>query len=158
MALVNNDNVVWNGDDVITDDEWRYMIHLGTVMNELCHQQQIWYKNKFYQTYDMAQKSQYQRYQDTQAGRDLIVAAKYVQAEDGEWFLEEDSPYYNNGYNSPAEFAAYVCEGYLVEKIYDSDFPDVPEYERDIPYSYLTPEMREWVQKWMIIGLREDRR
>ena len=151
IVLVGNDNVVWNGDDIITDEEKSYMRFVKTIMHELCHQQQSWYVSKFYETYDMANQGQYMYWEDTQAGKELIQRAEYVRNKDGKWVLEEDSPYHNGGYNTPTELAAYVCAGYLTEKIYNSDYPETPERTRAIPRSILTPEMREWVQEYMII-------
>ena len=152
MVLVDNDNVVWNGDDVITDDEWRYMIHIDLIMHELCHQQQKWYASKFYYTYNTANRGEYIAWEDTQAGKEFREIVGYTQDGDGDWIFDEDNYYWAGTSRPPSELSANVCAGYLVEKVYEGDYPDVPEGQRDVPRKMLTPEMREWVEKYMIIG------
>ena len=149
MVLVNNDNVVWNGDSEITEEERRYMSHVRLIMHELCHQQQRWYTNKFYHTHDLANRGEYQHWRDTQAGQDLIESAGYVQDAEGDWVIPMGSPYRNGGYHTPKELSASVCAGYLIEKVYESDYPTARRSA--VPKRWLTPEMREWVQEWMLV-------
>ena len=133
-----------------------YFLHMKTILHELCHQHQIWYTNKFYNTYSNAQNDNQSWYR-TKQGKDFIKTIGYIYDDEEGYYLEENNTYNLGGIYStyPIELAAEVCANYMLEKIYENYYPELFENMmiegRGLRSAVITPETIEWMEEYVVV-------
>ena len=134
-----------------TDGEWLldrdntkdYFSKQGTLMHELCHINQFWYINKFYNTYktgwSAGKLDLHTAWEETQAGQAFIEMMGYTK-EGKRYIIPEDSPYeFISRSDQPLELSAELCSTYYWVEVYaDSDNEYISE-----SISYVRRELEE---------------
>ena len=86
------------------------------------------------------------------AGTEFVSIIGYERLSEYDWDLDSESHYSTTDYynKNPSELAAEICANYIQEKIYEHEYPETEEGQRAVAIGWLTPEVRAWVEKWMI--------
>ena len=151
--------ILVNNDDLSPERDWGYFLHRRLIMHELCHMNQFWYRDKFYNTYDNAKLLDRIYWNDTMAGREFREVLGYRATgyqgnePDQDWYLPEDSPYYVRGYytQQPEELAGEVCANLALAHIYANEYPEIAWGQQAVKERFLTAEIRAWVRKYMLV-------
>ena len=129
-------------------------------LHELCHLQQYWYTLQRLQP-DIKEKSWYAEVWTTNspAGQEFISLVDFEHRinEQGDviWTLPQDSLFQDIYSVSPLELSAELCAIYLANKV--SDVLGNFQFGRKDSIEYLTPEIKQWLETYMILpSIEED--
>ena len=149
----NRPFILIDSDDVAEEVGWDYFLDTNLIMHELCHQQQSWYTNKFYNTYDFAREGDLSPWVSTGAAQTLVKIVGFKEGDDGGFFLEENNRYLGSPYwnHYPGEFAAEACANQMMHRIYDNEYPEIGYSERVVNDFFVTGELAEWMKKYVIV-------
>ena len=133
-------------------------------LHEMCHAQQYWYIIQSLNPHTLPRDDWYDMWVRSPAGKEFLDIVGYS-FERYSWILPEESVYqdiYNPAY--PEELAAELCAMYLVDLVGQEDNiytyvyfdentgfywrPTPTEFQVD---AYLTPEIRQWIEKWIVL-------
>ena len=164
--------VVYEGPDVYRSAQERELIRLKMEIHELCHINQGWQwiqdmspdRRELVYALDYA-------FNDSSQGQELIALAGFERVGpdrfESPWRLPSGSPYRDFYSKNPVELSAELCAVYLLEAMgerssYDYEryagdrkFQEVPVRRADLN-KWLTPEVRTWLETWMILPLITD--
>ena len=133
-------------------------------LHEICHAQQYWSIMQLLNPHTLQETDWHGMWVRTPAGKEFLDIVGYA-FENYSWTLPQGSVY-QNIYNpaDPNELAAELCAMYLVElagkhkNIYNYVYfnknigfswrPFSVEFDVD---AYLTPEIRQWIEKWIVL-------
>ena len=148
---MNNPFIVVNSDNLVKEVGWGCFRNTNLIMHELCHQQQYWYANKFYNTYDAAKEGDILFWDAIGNVQALAETVGFKVGDDGRFFLEESNRYFSSPYynHNPLEFAAELCANYVLQNIYDNEYLEIEH--RAVATFFLTDELIEWVEEYMIV-------
>ena len=150
-----------------TNDEYLTYNALHTEIHELCHINQHWHwiQQISHSSYHIYRPTQY--FNNSEHGKEFIDLIGFTLVIGSSSTLPDDSVYRNIYSKEPLELAAELCNMYLIEKmglesIYEyriynypnrntsNDYIRVPRRKIDVDI-YLTPEIREWLETYMIL-------
>ena len=173
FALTNNlaqPFILVNGSDP-TNDEYLTRLALNAEVHELCHINQHWHwiqqlsRDNPYSSYTHHRKY----FNNSEHGKEFIdlIGFTSINSSTGTTALPHNSVYRDIYSAEPIELSAELCKIYLIEKmglestyeyhIYDyanrntsNGYIRVPRRKVDVNI-YLTPEIREWLETYMIL-------
>ena len=169
--------VVDEGGNIYRNSEERDLLRLKVEIHELCHITQNWMwiqgvgPDRFvpvyggfagYGTYDLDLEFRVE---------DFVVGVLGFERLDGQGGLSNDSVYRIDGiysYTNPTELNAELCAMYLLDMMGMRSGYEYEKYDADhgvmakVPIrrinvnKYLTPEVRAWLEQWMILPQIDD--
>ena len=142
------------------DSEVDDVLLLSTEIHELCHTNQHWHWLQQLQINADTDYNFFYHFNDTYS-KELIDLVGFTQQSPGEWNLPIHSVYRDIYSRNPNELSAELCSMYLLDamnesseyeyKIYNKGHTRLPK-RRDFDTSkYLTPEIVEWLETYMIL-------
>ena len=131
---------------------------IQTELHELCHVHQNWYTFKEYIDYNYLENTSHDGqisflWYETPMAQEFNDIVGFTQRADGEWNPLFGSIYYNSfpdGHyvaSDPKELSADLCANYLLQKIQ----PNNNEYSQYAQSPYITPEIEQWIQKYILL-------
>ena len=151
-----------NGSNVYRNNKERDIISLQAEIHELCHINQIWQwvQSIHLDTYQVVYYWRYY-FEDSPQSQEFRKLVEMTRFGHNSWRLPPDSVYRNIYAKNPAELSAELCSMYLIEKMGERSNYDYETYSggkywevpiRDFDTSkYLTPEIVEWLETYMIL-------
>ena len=153
--------LIYDGVDVYRNTAERDTILLKKEIHELCHINQVW---QWIQSIhlDINRPAYYWRYEfeNSPQAQEFISLVNLTQFGSA-WRLPRDSVYRDIYAKNPAELSAELCTMYLLDKMGERSSYDYETYSGgqywEIPIrtidvnTYLTPEVREWLETYMIL-------
>ena len=145
------------------NDEYLNVVWLKAEIHEICHTTQHW--NWLQQLSPNTEHSvSYGPHFRESYGKEFIDLIGFVEKSPNNWSIPSDSIYKNLYHSSPTELSAELCSMYLLDAMGE---PSNYEYERYVRSAngfikltqkrnfnistYLTPEIREWLETYMIL-------
>lgn len=146
-----------------------HTLYVSTEVHELCHINQYWQVAQGLRTDVVVWKGFGQPsgsvWWDSEPGREFVRLSGFTRSDDGTYSLPPDSVYRDVYSVDPLELAAVLCTEYIIDRLglpskyrwstYDPDthrFVTRPSYPVDFDTAkYLTPEIREWIETWMVL-------
>ena len=165
--------IVFEGRNIYRTSEERDLIRLSVEIHELCHINQAWWWiQHMAPDYRRAVYSFIYYFEDSPQGQEFRNLLGFEQF-GSIWRVPTDSVYRVDGIyhpNIPMELSAELCSMYLLDmmgmrSVYDYEklsgsgdrFLEVPVPVRRVDVNkYLTPEVRAWLEEWMILPQIDD--
>ena len=162
--------IVYEGRDVYRTAEERDLIRLKTEIHELCHANQSWWGIQDLDSdlaalwYELWYEFGYvPLLEGTLQGDEFIAIVGFEQSQSGsEWRLPSSSVYRSVYSPDPGELSAELCSMYLLDmmgmrttydfEIWNSEghYDEIPVRRVDVN-KWLTPEVRVWLEAYMIL-------
>ena len=144
----------------------RDVLHLKNEIHELCHINQAWQwiqgvhvDTEIGEDW-LANHYRYNFYH-SKAGKEFIDMVGFTNVIHNIWRLPTNTIYHDIYNKNPIELSAELCTMYLLDKMGERNSYDYETYGSgkyyEIPIrtidvnTYLTPEIREWLETWMIL-------
>ena len=153
--------IIYEGRDVYRTAEERDLVRLRVEIHELCHANQYWYQEQDL-TYESGFRSGFGAGTPHAEEFIAIVGFEWSQSTE-EWELPADSVYRPVYHENPGELSAELCSMYLLDmmgmrtnydfEIWNGDegyFNEIPIRRVDVD-KWLTPEVRAWLEAYMIL-------
>ena len=142
--------------------------YVSKEVHELCHANQFWQVGQGLRTDVVVWQGvgpNRHVWWDSEPGREFVRLSGFTKSGDGTYTLPLDSVYRDIYSPDPLELAAVLCAEYIIDRLgmpskyrwhtYDPDavqFVERPSYPVDFDTAkYLTPEIREWIETWMVL-------
>lgn len=166
--------VVYEGIHVYRSAQERELIRLKMEIHELCHINQGWqWIQDMSPDYREPVYNPYYAFHDSPQGQELITLVGFEQVGhspdwESPWRLPSGSPYRDIYSRDPVELSAELCAVYLLEAMGERSNYDYERYNRgtnlfrEVPVrradlnKWLTPEVRTWLETYMILPLITD--
>ena len=141
-------------------------LRLHAEVHELCHAAQDWMFLQSINQHRRQPRPQHEWWDASAAGREFAATLGFRRAPGGEW-TSPGAPIYRYTYGSrqPAELAAELCAVYLTERMGAPGAYSFVAYDQQRraffwrsdsiefnPDWVLTPEIRRWLEKYMILA------
>ena len=135
---------------------------LNTEIHELCHINQQWHVAQALQPDNLLTAHPNDLWYETLAGKEFIALAGFTN-NNGEWTLLQNSIYNDIYSTNPKELGAEMCTFYIADRIGIETMYNYWSWERGTGYiwrnepiefnpsSYLTPEIREWLETYVVL-------
>lgn len=165
--------VIFEGRNVYRSVQEREVIRLAMEIHELCHINQGWqWIQEMAPDRREAAHNPYYAFEDSAQGQELIALVGFESRGRGlgslarTWRLPSDSPYRDFYSRNPVELSAELCATYLMDAMGMRSRYDYERYSGghvyEVPFrradlnKWLTPEVRTWLEAYMILPLITD--
>ncbi len=142
--------------------------YVSKEVHELCHANQFWQVAQGLRTDVVVLSgigSNARVWWDSEPGREFVRLSGFTRSDVGTWSLPSNSVYRDVYSVDPLELAAVLCTEYIIDRLglpskyrwstYDPDthrFVTRPSFPVDFDTAkYLTPEIRGWIETWMVL-------
>ena len=146
------------------NNEYRQVVFLKVEVHEICHTTQHWNWLQQLSTGKENSISYSPYFKESVYGREFIDLIGFVETSPNMWSIPSDSIYKDIYHLNPIELSAELCAMYLLDAMNE---PSNYQYERYVRHSnrfikltqkrnfnvnkYLTPQVREWLEAYMIL-------
>ena len=142
--------------------------YVSKEVHELCHVNQFWQIAQGLRTDIVVWQGvgpNRHVWWDSEPGREFVRLSGFIRSDDGTYSLPPNSVYRDVYSTDPLELAAVLCTEYIIDRLgvpskyawmtWDTDtklYAMRPSYPVDFDTAkYLTPEIREWIETWMVL-------
>ena len=136
---------------------------LYTEIHELCHINQSWYVAQALQPDNVLSARLNDLWYNTLAGKEFIALTGFTKNSRGNWNLPRNSVYNDIYSTNPEELSAELCVSYMLEHIGVENTYNHRSWKKNRGFvlrstpieidlnTYLTPEIRQWLETYMIL-------